>query len=194
MSKPSGTNSPITFSRGPFSHPESSNTERYLSQELYETDRAYDRVLGGYSNGVPPLPIPNREVKPINADGTAVTCGRVGSRLLRVLREIGGLFFCFHNRDAAWFRDSLQRSDATPRLCFESWPMSQPCFSLLPRFSSGRIFWGGRAAGNLRKVGCPELFRESVLRKCISSDLHPAAWSRSEILRPAVRFMLLTPE
>ena len=142
MSKPSGTNSPITFSRGPFSHPESSNTERYLSQELYETDRAYDRVLGGYSNGVPPLPIPNREVKPINADGTAVTCGRVGSRLLRVLREIGGLFFCFHNRDAAWFRDSLQRSDATPRLCFESWPMSQPCFSLLPRFSSGRIFWG----------------------------------------------------
>ena len=38
------------------------------------------RVLGGYSNGVPPLPIPNREVKPINADGTAVKCGRVGSR------------------------------------------------------------------------------------------------------------------
>ena len=27
--------------------------------------------LGGNSNGVPPLPIPNREVKPINADGTA---------------------------------------------------------------------------------------------------------------------------
>jgi hypothetical protein len=27
--------------------------------------------LGGYSIGVPPLPIPNREVKPNNVDGTA---------------------------------------------------------------------------------------------------------------------------
>ena len=26
---------------------------------------------GGYSDGVPPLPIPNREVKPVSADGTA---------------------------------------------------------------------------------------------------------------------------
>ena len=29
------------------------------------------RYSGGYSNGVPPLPIPNREVKPVYADGTA---------------------------------------------------------------------------------------------------------------------------
>ena len=36
---------------------------------------------GGYSAGVPPLPIPNREVKPVRADGTAMQCGRVGSRL-----------------------------------------------------------------------------------------------------------------
>lgn len=28
-----------------------------------------------------PLPIPNREVKPERADGTAIRCGRVGSRL-----------------------------------------------------------------------------------------------------------------
>ena len=28
-----------------------------------------------------PLPIPNREVKPERADGTAIYCGRVGSRL-----------------------------------------------------------------------------------------------------------------
>ena len=35
--------------------------------------------LGGYNVGVPPLPIPNREVKPNRADGTAF-CGRVGSR------------------------------------------------------------------------------------------------------------------
>ena len=31
---------------------------------------------------VPPLPIPNREVKLTCADGTAMPCGRVGSRLL----------------------------------------------------------------------------------------------------------------
>ena len=29
------------------------------------------RYYGGYSVGVPPLPIPNREVKPVRADGTA---------------------------------------------------------------------------------------------------------------------------
>ena len=28
-------------------------------------------ISGGYSVGVPPLPIPNREVKPDRADGTA---------------------------------------------------------------------------------------------------------------------------
>jgi hypothetical protein len=28
--------------------------------------------LGDYSVGVPPLPIPNREVKPDSADGTAI--------------------------------------------------------------------------------------------------------------------------
>ena len=28
-------------------------------------------ISGGYSVGVPPLPIPNREVKPVRADGTA---------------------------------------------------------------------------------------------------------------------------
>ena len=32
------------------------------------------------SVGVPPLPIPNREVKPNSADGTANVCGRVGHR------------------------------------------------------------------------------------------------------------------
>ena len=39
------------------------------------------RQSGGYSPGVPPLPIPNREVKPRRADGTAPQCGRVGRRL-----------------------------------------------------------------------------------------------------------------
>ena len=40
------------------------------------------RYFGGDSDGVPPLSIPNREVKPVIADGTAMQCGRVGSRLL----------------------------------------------------------------------------------------------------------------
>ena len=38
---------------------------------------------GGYGDGVPPLPIPNREVKPVHADGTA-SSGRVGSRPLLI--------------------------------------------------------------------------------------------------------------
>ena len=32
-------------------------------------------LLGGYSSEVPPLPIPNREVKLTNADGTAHDVG-----------------------------------------------------------------------------------------------------------------------
>ena len=39
-------------------------------------------LSGGYCGEVPPLPIPNREVKLTCADGTAIQCGRVGSRLL----------------------------------------------------------------------------------------------------------------
>ena len=34
-----------------------------------------ERFSGVYSDGVPPLPFPNREVKPVSADGTA---GNVG--------------------------------------------------------------------------------------------------------------------
>ena len=40
-------------------------------------------LLGGYSSEVPPLPIPNREVKLTYADGTAYLGGRVGSRLFK---------------------------------------------------------------------------------------------------------------
>ena len=51
---------------------------------------------GGLSPGVPPLPIPNREVKPGRADGTAPQCGRVGRRLLEGVPphhdDEGGLF------------------------------------------------------------------------------------------------------
>ena len=41
-------------------------------------------ILGGYSDKVPPLPIPNREVKLVRADGTA-SSGRVGRR--RILKS-----------------------------------------------------------------------------------------------------------
>ena len=52
---------------------------------------------GGNSDGDPPLPIPNREVKPVSADGTAIPSGRVGSRQLSETfrRNSGGLFFMY---------------------------------------------------------------------------------------------------
>jgi len=42
--------------------------------EASKRDIRFDdrRSLGDYSDGVPPLPIPNREVKPASADGTAL--------------------------------------------------------------------------------------------------------------------------
>ena len=50
---------------------------------LQRTSGPKKRISGGYCCGVPPLPIPNREVKPARADGTAPQCGRVGRRLLQ---------------------------------------------------------------------------------------------------------------
>ena len=59
-------------------------------------------ISGGDSGGVPPLPIPNREVKPACADGTAMQCGRVGSCLLlsgsSESNDFGDLFFCARKR------------------------------------------------------------------------------------------------
>ena len=56
-------------------------------------------LSGGYCGGVPPLPIPNREVKPTCADGTAIQCGRVGRRLLSMkslrFRKISEAFLFF---------------------------------------------------------------------------------------------------
>ena len=55
-------------------------------------------IFGGYSVGVPPLPIPNREVKPVRADGTA-SSGRVGRRHFseRFFRILKNLFFYVFN-------------------------------------------------------------------------------------------------
>ena len=64
------------------------------------------RQSGGYSRGVPPLPIPNREVKPARADGTAPQCGRVGRRRLqgvpRVRKLAEGLLFLCPRNAGGW--------------------------------------------------------------------------------------------
>ena len=55
----------------------------------------FNLYLGGYSAEVPPLPIPNRVVKLSIADGTALRCGRVGSRHFERV-PLGTLFFCVY--------------------------------------------------------------------------------------------------
>ena len=70
---------------------------------------APQKTLGGYCGGVPPLPIPNREVKPACADGTAMQCGRVGGCLLLLgssrSNDFGDLFFVslFENKNLLLF-------------------------------------------------------------------------------------------
>ena len=79
MSKPSSTNYPRGFfTRFFISSPKYVNL--YRVRRIAATKRLLARLryieayvlLGGYSSEVPPLPIPNREVKLTNADGTAV--------------------------------------------------------------------------------------------------------------------------
>ena len=66
-------------------------------------------LLGGYSSEVPPLPIPNREVKLTNADGTAYLGGRVGSRLFKRRPNENSIFsFFFAEVSAApYLKDDL---------------------------------------------------------------------------------------
>ena len=63
---------------------------------------------GGNSDGDPPLPIPNREVKPVSADGTAIPSGRVGSRQPSETfrRNSGGLFLCLLIINALYIKTS----------------------------------------------------------------------------------------
>ena len=75
------------------------NKTNNLSTCQLRTCELKNETSGGYCGGVPPLPIPNREVKPTCADGTAMQCGRVGSRLLsagapRTVMSPGFLFLC----------------------------------------------------------------------------------------------------
>ena len=85
MSKPSNTNSPKTFS-----------VEINLVN-ISASVRLFMMILttfGGYSNRVTPLPIPNREVKTICADGTAFS-GRVGHCRSLNPDLWSGFFLCF---------------------------------------------------------------------------------------------------
>ena len=88
--------------------------------------------LGGNSSGVPPLSIPNREVKPIHADGTAVTCGRVGSRLLKAVSIRGGLSFCEHRSTPCFkianFNTPCMRGIRSVEVCYFM-PVASPLFS-----------------------------------------------------------------
>ena len=90
MSKSSSTNYPNGFLQKSLSHlleyvkdiARAAHSGRCHNRTGF--DRMKRRVLlGGYSSEVPPLPIPNREVKLTNADGTAYLGGRVGSRLFK---------------------------------------------------------------------------------------------------------------
>ena len=78
----------------------------------------HNPLSGGYCGGVPPLPIPNREVKPTCADGTAMQCGRVGRRLLSMkslrFRKISEAFFVFLPADLFLLRwGILHRSSSS---------------------------------------------------------------------------------
>ena len=107
MSKPSITNCPNTFfiivhsfnCMYSLNGAESCNSTFNITYTFACVQIRHNPLSGGYCGEVPPLPIPNREVKLTCADGTAMQCGRVGSRLLlsrasdfeRFLR-----LFCFH--------------------------------------------------------------------------------------------------
>ena len=75
-----------------------SRKEKISEKRRYSVHRRWliADIQAIYSVGVPPLPIPNREVKPDSADGTALSCGRVGHRHFfskRALVNAKALFF-----------------------------------------------------------------------------------------------------
>src|SRR5436853_5511329 len=63
-----------------FSTPQLLNFSTHFISTPQLTSCSYrTRFSGGYIGGAPPVPIPNTEVKPSRADGTArFPCGRVG--------------------------------------------------------------------------------------------------------------------
>ena len=70
-------------------------------------------MLGDYGGGVTPVPIPNTEVKPSNADDTAsVRCGKVGhcqAFFYLKTATIGGFFIPVHTEHGAKLYAALSR-------------------------------------------------------------------------------------
>ena len=95
MSKPSITNCPNTF----FKKVHSFNCIFSSLSCFACVQIRHNPLSGGYCGEVPPLPIPNREVKLTCADGTAMQCGRVGSRLLlsraSITKVVGAFLFSY---------------------------------------------------------------------------------------------------
>ena len=105
MSKPSITNCPNTFFRKFIVSAVDSRLNRegrcsLLDKQFACVQIRHNPLSGGYCGEVPPLPIPNREVKLTCADGTAMQCGRVGSRLLSIseasiTKVVGAFLFSY---------------------------------------------------------------------------------------------------
>ena len=107
--QPSGTNSPMRLERS-VSPPGGRDAER-KKEEKARHRKHYARLLetllqisfrlvlrslpysGDDSTRAPPLPIPNREVKPCNADGTAKAGEQVIAVLLRADSKESALFY-----------------------------------------------------------------------------------------------------
>ena len=116
MAKPSTTNCPrLSFVSHSFScivccraMKIDTLTKRYiLFYSCFACEDLSTPLSGGYSGRVPPLPIPNREVKPACADGTTMQCGRVGSCLFYFMPPVSQpmleAFLCFIGcRDIGW--------------------------------------------------------------------------------------------
>ena len=94
MSKSSSTNYPNGFLKSSISS--SVYVKDLVELVPLKKNQVKQGSLGGYSSEVPPLPIPNREVKLTNADGTAYLGGRVGSRLFKPNPLRVRLFFVFY--------------------------------------------------------------------------------------------------
>ena len=108
------------------------NKTNNLSTRQLKTCQLKKDTSGGYCGGVPPLPIPNREVKPTCADGTAMQCGRVGSRLLlseRSFEQSNGRFFRLYPLRAS--RKSFRKRFDVSRLLLSERSFEQ---------SNGRFF------------------------------------------------------
>ena len=106
----------------------------------------HNPLSGGYCGEVPPLPIPNREVKLTCADGTAMQCGRVGSRLLSseasITKVVGAFLFscgfCFLTLIAflCWFFSHADLAfPSAADFQFADDADSFSCFFLLPFYS-----------------------------------------------------------